>query len=580
MNASRLRSLCGGLALGVVGLTATIAGTPAAAPGPATAAASAPAPAATPKPAEVSSCIACHGQLDGPLVEPLSHWKGDVHGEAGLGCESCHGGDASAALATDPEAAMNPAKGFRPAPDRLAVAGFCARCHSDAGYMKRFNPQQRVDQLSEYRSSVHGRLNAQKDPAPATCIDCHGVHGIRPVTSPDSPAYATNVPTTCARCHQDEPLMRRYGKKTGQYEDYRHSVHGAALLERGDTAAPACNDCHGNHGAAPPGATSIAQVCGQCHGREAILFRASFKKQLYDGMGVPECIVCHGNHRIKHPTPDLFHGLASPAVSAGKVVDDDPVSADLGDLAPGSAASTTFRAVLRPHLNPGDPKLSHRIVVSADGQAPIILDATVQPGAEELHSKAGRAASGPLDAKLTIDAPSGLPVEAGDAMLYRVDVRAAADRPLTHVTVMSQPGEGVQPVRGSVCLTCHQPGDSCDKASERMYGALMSLDSDIRRATALLRNAELAGMDVSTSLFELKSKGVTAAVEARALIHSFDPDRLVKRSEEGRQVASVALQAGKSAFAELQYRRKGLAVSLILVGLVLAALYIKIRQVG
>ncbi len=576
MNASGVRPLCCSLALLVVGLAAALAGAPAATPAPTTASA----PTATPKPAEAASCIACHGQLDGPLVEPVSHWKGDVHGEAGLGCESCHGGDASPALASDAEAAMNPAKGFRPAPDRLAVAGFCARCHSDPAYMKRFNPQQRVDQLAEYRTSMHGRLNAQKDPAPATCVDCHGVHGIRPVTSPDSPAYATNVPKTCARCHQDEPLMRRYGKKTGQYEDYRRSVHGVALLERGDTAAPACNDCHGNHGAAPPGASSIAQVCGQCHGREAMLFRASFKKQLFDGIGVPECIVCHDHHRIKHPTPDLFHGLAAPAVSVGKMAGDDPVSADLGDLAPGSAASTTFRAVLRLHLNPDDPKLSHRVVVSADGQASIVLDATVRPGASELHAPAGRATSGPLAADLTINAPSGLPVEAGDALLYRVDVRSAGDRPLTHVRVVSQPAEGVQTVRGSVCLTCHQPGDSCDKASERMYGALMSLDVDLRRATVLLRRAELAGMDVSASLFELKSKGVTAAVEARALIHSFDPDRLVKRSEEGRQDAADALQAGKSAFAELQYRRKGLAVSLVLVGLVLAALYIKIRQVG
>ena len=32
-----------------------------------------------------------------------------------------------------------------------------------------------------------------------------------------------------------------------------------------DLSAPTCNDCHGNHGAAPPGVGSIVNVCGTCH---------------------------------------------------------------------------------------------------------------------------------------------------------------------------------------------------------------------------------------------------------------------------------------------------------------------------
>ena len=37
----------------------------------------------------------------------------------------------------------------------------CARCHSDLNYMRRFNPQMRVDQFSEYQTSVHGMRNAR-----------------------------------------------------------------------------------------------------------------------------------------------------------------------------------------------------------------------------------------------------------------------------------------------------------------------------------------------------------------------------------------------------------------------------------
>jgi hypothetical protein len=112
-----------------------------------------------------------------------------------------------------------------------------------------------------------------------------------------------------------------------------------------------------------------------------------------------------------------------------------------------------------------------------------------------------------------------------------------------------------------------------------MYSNLSSLDREIRRGTAMLRKAELAGMEVSRPLFDLKSKGTTAAIEARSLIHSFEPGRLVKRATEGRAAAAEARAAGIHALEEIQYRRKGLAVSLVLVILVLTGLALKIREV-
>jgi hypothetical protein len=112
-----------------------------------------------------------------------------------------------------------------------------------------------------------------------------------------------------------------------------------------------------------------------------------------------------------------------------------------------------------------------------------------------------------------------------------------------------------------------------------MYLALSTLDAELRQAAEVLHQAEVAGMEVSAPRFELKSKGATAEIEARALVHSFDPDRLIARSEEGRKTARNAVEAGRAALAELQFRRKGLAASLVLVGLVLLGLYLKIRQI-
>ena len=65
--------------------------------------------------------------------------------------------------------------------------------------------------------------------------------------------------------------MKEYGIPTDQYEKYSKSVHGVALLQKHDLGAPACNKCHGNHGATPPGVESISKVCGTCHALNADL---------------------------------------------------------------------------------------------------------------------------------------------------------------------------------------------------------------------------------------------------------------------------------------------------------------------
>ena len=60
-----------------------------------------------------SSCIACHKLLDGELLAPVTAMASDIHAQNGFGCESCHGGNPSPAVAEDPEAAMSRAAGAR-----------------------------------------------------------------------------------------------------------------------------------------------------------------------------------------------------------------------------------------------------------------------------------------------------------------------------------------------------------------------------------------------------------------------------------------------------------------------------------
>jgi cytochrome b6 len=418
------------------------AGPAAAAPDAAAPAVGAPAAAAA---AEPDACVSCHAALAEDVPElgaPAVAWWDDVHNARGLSCAACHGGDPSPALAGDAKASMSPARGFVARPARWRLADLCARCHADAAYMKTFNPAARVDQLAEYRTSTHGIRNAAGDAKVATCTDCHGAHGILPVTSPRSPAFPTNVPVTCGRCHADPAVVPPRGPAPNPVDGWNRSVHAEALLKRGDLGAPACNDCHGNHGAVPPGVTSLAFVCGHCHEREATLFRQSFKKDLFDATGASECVTCHGHHEIRPPDDRM--------IGTGK---------------------------------------------------------------------------------------------------------------------------------GTVCGQCHQPGDVCDQQSVVIRAAIDRYVKSLDEARAVLDRAARAGMEVSEAQFSLKKEGVSGLVETRALIHSFDADRLVARAEEGVAAAAGARRAGEEALAEMRYRRRGLAVSLALIGLLLAGLYLKLRSV-
>lgn len=256
------------------------------------------------------SCIDCHKEFPEPTGFPESQWATDIHAQKGLSCADCHGGDPSVET---PEGAMSKAAGFQGKPQRNQIPGMCARCHSDGAYMRQFNPSLRTDQLAQYKTSIHGRRLARGDTKVAVCIDCHGVHGIRPAKDTRSKVHPVNVAQTCSRCHGDAAYMKPYKIPTDQFAGYQASVHHEALTVRGDLSAPTCSTCHGNHGAAPPGVEAVEKVCSTCHVFQAQLFDTSPHKAAFAAMQIPSCITCHSNHRILHPT-DEFIGTGKGAV--------------------------------------------------------------------------------------------------------------------------------------------------------------------------------------------------------------------------------------------------------------------------
>jgi hypothetical protein len=267
------------------------------------------------------NCAACHLETgDDRLAAPARTFDGDIHRAKGFGCVSCHGGDSQA---TGMEA-MDPRKGYIGKPSRQQVVQVCGRCHADAGFMKRYNPSLRVDQVAEYATSVHGRrLRELGDPKVATCGSCHPAHSIRPPSDPKSSVHPLRVADTCGRCHGDAKYMAGYKIPTDQLEKYRTSVHWKAMTVKGDLSAPTCNDCHGNHGAVPPGVNWVGNVCGQCHTVMADLFKKSVHAKAFTQMGTPGCATCHENHGIQ-AAGDHMLGLGDKAVCGTCHAPDDP----------------------------------------------------------------------------------------------------------------------------------------------------------------------------------------------------------------------------------------------------------------
>jgi predicted CXXCH cytochrome family protein len=255
------------------------------------------------------ACAACHASSEkmksfGSSL-PTNQWeflqtsvhakpllKGKEHIAQCITCHNAHG----IVLVKNPASPVYP----------LNVVKTCSRCHADIVLMRSYNPSLPVDQLEKYRTSVHGIRNAKGDAKVAECAGCHGSHDIRSAKDVKSKVYVSNIPGTCAVCHSNATYMKEYAIPTDQYEKYSKSVHGVALLQKYDQSAPACNSCHGNHGAAPPGVESISKVCGSCHALNAELFSASPHKKAFDERKLPECETCHGNHEIITATNELL----------------------------------------------------------------------------------------------------------------------------------------------------------------------------------------------------------------------------------------------------------------------------------
>jgi hypothetical protein len=129
----------------------------------------------------------------------------------------------------------------------------------------------------------------------------------------------------------------------------------------------------------------------------------------------------------------------------------------------------------------------------------------------------------------------------------------------------------------SKCTSCHEAGTEGARAAAAMYEDILKLKKETEAARAALRREAEAGMEVSKAQFDL-SRADEALTKARADVHYFQPYSVQEAVSGGLTVARTARAEAARLGREREFRRKGLFLSLALIGFAIVGLVVKIRD--
>jgi hypothetical protein len=139
---------------------------------------------------EEDSCIRCHSDPDFLVTHPKLYeyyrdWQRSIHGQEGVTCSDCHGGDAQAADARSAHAEFAGRNQSRSAVAFSKVAETCGDCHDQI--LDAYRQSKHFAKLKEKKGERHG----------ATCVTCHSSMNTLVLD-------VTTVQAACARCHNAE----------------------------------------------------------------------------------------------------------------------------------------------------------------------------------------------------------------------------------------------------------------------------------------------------------------------------------------------------------------------------------------
>jgi predicted CXXCH cytochrome family protein len=131
---------------------------------------------------------------------------------------------------------------------------------------------------------------------------------------------------------------------------------------------------------------------------------------------------------------------------------------------------------------------------------------------------------------------------------------------------------------GAVCADCHTEGEAAYTVAAGMKQRLDELREALAKSEEILSRAEQSGMEVSEGQLQWNAAH-EQWIKARVQVHAFQLAPLEEAVAEGMTLAGQSFQTGEQALQEKDFRRKGLAISLLTIVITMAGLWLAVRAI-
>ena len=385
---------------------------------------------------------------------------------------------------------------------------------------------------------------------PNSCVDCHSF--LEPPLKVTAEQFAADIHAqkglTCASCHGGDPTKdddQAMSKAAG----FRGKIQRA----------------------------QIPQLCASCHSDAAFMHKfnpslrtdqlAQYKTSVHGqrlAKGDEQVAVCTDCHSL--------HGIL-------------PASDSRSSVHPLNVAATCSRchsdaARMKPYSIPTDQFAGYSVSVHHEALA--VRGDLSAPTCTTCHGNHGAAPPGVASVEFVCANCHAFQAQLFDSSPHKQAFAAAkmpgcvtchSNHRIQHPTD-AMLGTGPQ----SVCTNCHAEGDAGYKVAATTQERLLGLATSIERADELLGRAERSGMDVSQAKLS-QTLARDALTKARVTIHSVTAERILQDVQAGNKLAEQNLAAGHQALADRDFRRWGLGISVILILVTIAGLWLYIREI-
>jgi hypothetical protein len=179
---------------------------------------------ATPALSQQSRCADCHfSRPDAPAPNHVSDWDHSAHSRNNVGCEKCHGGDATTFEPTPAHRAILNSRNPASPVNRQNLPRTCGVCHAGPfvayQYSQHFALLEKGDTRVPVCTTCHGAAGYERPSARTLenmCAECHGPRGIEPRVE-----RAEAARTLYEALHETRDLMRTARSLINRVSDKR-----------------------------------------------------------------------------------------------------------------------------------------------------------------------------------------------------------------------------------------------------------------------------------------------------------------------------------------------------------------------